>query len=183
VQGRCQVGRGAERGGQLQPGQVVGVRARRLDGVRLRPAVRPEPHVVAVARQQPRDDRAPRARSEHGDGGWRCSLRHGRSVPRVLCSWPAPSPRVGAAPLATTPGGTGKMPVYVYRNLVTGETFEIEQRMTEAALTEHPETGEPVKRLIQPIGIAFKGSGFYVNDSRSKPASADSSASSSSSAD
>ncbi|NLG08888.1 MAG: FmdB family transcriptional regulator [Deinococcales bacterium] len=75
------------------------------------------------------------------------------------------------------------MPVYVYRNLVTGETFEIEQRMTEAALTEHPETGEPVKRLIQPVGIAFKGSGFYVNDSRSKPASADSSASSSSSAD
>src|SRR5690606_36601653 len=82
-----------------------------------------------------------------------------------------------------TPGGTGKMPVYVYRNLVTGETLEIEQRMTEAALTEHPETGEPVKRLIQPVGIAFKGSGFYVNDSRSKPASADSSASSSSSAD
>ena len=40
-----------------------------------------------------------------------------------------------------------------------------------------------MKRLIQPVGIAFKGSGFYVNDSRSKPASADSSASSSSSAD
>ena len=38
--------------------------------------------------------------------------------------------------------------------------------MTEPALTEHPETKEPVKRLIQPVGIAFKGSGFYVNDSR-----------------
>ncbi len=64
------------------------------------------------------------------------------------------------------------MPVYVYRNLVTGETFELEQRITEDALTAHPETGEPVKRLIQPVGIAFKGSGFYVNDSRgsSKPA-------------
>lgn len=58
------------------------------------------------------------------------------------------------------------MPVYVYRNLKTGETFEIEQRMTEPALTEHPETGDPVKRLIQPVGIAFKGSGFYVTDSR-----------------
>lgn len=59
------------------------------------------------------------------------------------------------------------MPVYVYKNLVTGEIFELQQRMTESALTEHPETGEPVKRLIQPVGIAFKGSGFYVTDSKS----------------
>lgn len=58
------------------------------------------------------------------------------------------------------------MPTYVYRNLVTGETFEVQQRMTDDALTVHPETGDPVKRLIQPVGIAFKGSGFYVNDSR-----------------
>lgn len=58
------------------------------------------------------------------------------------------------------------MPIYVYKNLTTGETFEIEQRITEDALTEHPETGDPVKRLIQPVGIAFKGSGFYVTDSR-----------------
>ena len=58
------------------------------------------------------------------------------------------------------------MPVYVYRNLSTGETFELEQRISESALTEHPQTGDPVKRLIQPVGIAFKGSGFYVNDSR-----------------
>lgn len=59
------------------------------------------------------------------------------------------------------------MPVYVYRNLRTGEKFEVEQRITEPALTEHPESGDPVKRLIQPVGIAFKGSGFYVTDSRS----------------
>ena len=59
------------------------------------------------------------------------------------------------------------MPVYVYKNLTTGETFELQQRMTESALTTHPETGEPVKRLIQPVGIAFKGSGFYVTDSKS----------------
>lgn len=58
------------------------------------------------------------------------------------------------------------MPVYVYRNLTTGETFELEQRISDAALTAHPETGEPVKRLVQPVGIAFKGSGFYVTDSR-----------------
>ena len=59
------------------------------------------------------------------------------------------------------------MPVYVYKNLITGETFELQQRITETALTTHPETGEPVKRLIQPVGIAFKGSGFYVTDSKS----------------
>lgn len=63
------------------------------------------------------------------------------------------------------------MPVYVYKNLKTGETFELEQRITASALSHHPETGDPVKRLIQPVGIAFKGSGFYVNDSKnsSKP--------------
>jgi predicted nucleic acid-binding Zn ribbon protein len=60
------------------------------------------------------------------------------------------------------------MPVYVYRNLTTGETFEVEQRMIEPALVADPVTGDPVKRLIQPVGIAFKGSGFYVTDSRSK---------------
>ena len=60
------------------------------------------------------------------------------------------------------------MPIYVYRNLTTGETFEVEQRMVDAALSADPVTGDPVKRLIQPVGIAFKGSGFYVTDSRGK---------------
>jgi len=60
------------------------------------------------------------------------------------------------------------MPIYVYRNLTTGATFEVEQRMVDAALTADPATGDPVKRLIQPVGIAFKGSGFYVTDSRGK---------------
>ena len=68
------------------------------------------------------------------------------------------------------------MPTYVYRNLVTNETFEQEQRITEDALTVDPRTGDPVKRLIQPVGIAFKGSGFYVNDSRSSKKSSTKSA-------
>jgi putative FmdB family regulatory protein len=58
------------------------------------------------------------------------------------------------------------MPVYVYKNLATGETFEVEQSIREDAWTEHPESGDPVKRIVQPVGIAFKGSGFYVNDSK-----------------
>ncbi len=64
------------------------------------------------------------------------------------------------------------MPIYRYRNLTTNETFDLEQRITESALSVHPETGDPVKRLIQPVGIAFKGSGFYVNDSRSSSSAA-----------
>ena len=58
------------------------------------------------------------------------------------------------------------MPIYVYRNLNTGEMFETTQSMNDAAYTVHPETGDPVKRIIQPVAIAFKGSGFYVNDHR-----------------
>lgn len=62
------------------------------------------------------------------------------------------------------------MPVYVYKNVKTGATFEVEQRITDAALTTDPQSGDPVKRVIQPVGIAFKGSGFYVTDSRGKNA-------------
>ncbi len=58
------------------------------------------------------------------------------------------------------------MPKYVYQGLTTGVTFELEQRITEAALTHHPETNEPVKRLIGRPAISFKGSGFYANDSK-----------------
>jgi predicted nucleic acid-binding Zn ribbon protein len=64
------------------------------------------------------------------------------------------------------------MPIYLYRNLKTGETFEIEQRMKDDALTVDPVSGDPVKRLIQPVGIVFKGSGFYVNDSRGESSTA-----------
>ena len=67
------------------------------------------------------------------------------------------------------------MPVYVYRNLVTNETFEHQQPITDEPLTVDPRTGEPVKRVIQPVGIAFKGSGFYVNDSRRSSGSSGSS--------
>lgn len=63
------------------------------------------------------------------------------------------------------------MPTYVYKNLETGELYEIKQRMTEAALTAHPETGAPIKRMLAAPGIAFKGSGFYVTDNRPKESS------------
>ncbi|ADY26915.1 regulatory protein, FmdB family [Deinococcus proteolyticus MRP] len=59
------------------------------------------------------------------------------------------------------------MPTYIYKNLETGELYEFKQSMKDEAYTQHPETGAPVKRVISPPAITFKGSGFYVNDSRS----------------
>ncbi|MGA0332505.1 MAG: FmdB family zinc ribbon protein [Kiritimatiellia bacterium] len=40
------------------------------------------------------------------------------------------------------------MPVYVYELLDSGERFEIVQSMKDPALTRHPETGDPVRRVI-----------------------------------
>lgn len=60
------------------------------------------------------------------------------------------------------------MPTYVYECKSCQKSFEVEQRITEAPLTDC-ECGGTVRRIIQPVGIAFKGSGFYVNDSASKP--------------
>jgi hypothetical protein len=50
------------------------------------------------------------------------------------------------------------MPTYVYQVInpdgSEGETFEIVQKMSDAALTKHPQTGKPVRRIIQPPMIA-----------------------------
>ena len=56
------------------------------------------------------------------------------------------------------------MPTYVYKR-EDGSTFEIEQRITEDALTTCPTTGQPVSRVISGgTGLIFKGSGFYLTD-------------------
>ena len=57
------------------------------------------------------------------------------------------------------------MPEYVYRR-DDGTTFSIKQKFSDDPLTVDPETGQNVVRIIQPAGVIFKGSGFYVNDSR-----------------
>ena len=55
------------------------------------------------------------------------------------------------------------MPIYEYRR-PDGSTFEIEQRMSDDALTEDPETGVPVERVLHPLAIHFKGKGFHNTD-------------------
>ena len=46
------------------------------------------------------------------------------------------------------------MPTYVYQIIDTGETFEVVQKMSDDALTEHPETGQSVRRVILAPHIA-----------------------------
>ena len=62
------------------------------------------------------------------------------------------------------------MPTYVYRFVDTGETIEVQQSFHEPTLTEvaHPDDGRPrpVKKVFTPVGITFKGNGFYKTDSR-----------------
>jgi len=62
------------------------------------------------------------------------------------------------------------MPTYVYKFTDTGETIEVQQAFTDDALTEylHPADGtmRPVKKVFQPVGVTFKGGGFYKTDSR-----------------
>src|SRR4030081_2443321 len=57
------------------------------------------------------------------------------------------------------------MPVYGYR-CSRGHQFEVQQRITEPPLTQCPECGAPVTRVFYPVGIIFKGGGFYTMDSR-----------------
>ena len=57
------------------------------------------------------------------------------------------------------------MPLYTYRR-EDGSTFEIKQSFSDDALTKDPVTGQKVVRLVQRPGVIFKGSGFYVTDSK-----------------
>lgn len=60
------------------------------------------------------------------------------------------------------------MPVYVYQCDSCGVTFERLQSFNEDPLNHCPECDGHVHRVIQPVGIVFKGSGFYVTDNRAK---------------
>ncbi len=57
------------------------------------------------------------------------------------------------------------MPLYTYRR-EDGTTFDFRQKFTDEPLTVDPETGQRVVRVVQLPGVIFKGSGFYVNDSK-----------------
>jgi putative FmdB family regulatory protein len=68
------------------------------------------------------------------------------------------------------------VPLYEYQCLPHGHRFEVRQGINDAPVKTCTVCGGEVRRVIHPVGIVFKGSGFYVTDSRSsssasKPAS------------
>ena len=62
------------------------------------------------------------------------------------------------------------MPTYVYKFVKTGETIEVQQSFHEPTLTAlvHPQSGRKmaVKKVFTPVGVTFRGDGFYKTDSR-----------------
>ena len=58
------------------------------------------------------------------------------------------------------------MPTYEYECKKCGERFEIFQSFTDKPLKRHDTCGGEVKKVFHARGVVFKGSGFYVTDSR-----------------
>ncbi|WP_344074501.1 FmdB family zinc ribbon protein [Streptomyces crystallinus] len=80
------------------------------------------------------------------------------------------------------------MPTYQYQCTECGEGLEAVQKFTDDALTVCPNCDGRLKKVFSAVGIVFKGSGFYRNDSRgasssSSPASSAAKPSTSSSSD
>lgn len=60
------------------------------------------------------------------------------------------------------------MPIYIYRCENCGVQFERQQKFSDQPLTCCPECGKKtLHKVLQPVGIIFKGSGFYSTDHRS----------------
>ncbi len=55
------------------------------------------------------------------------------------------------------------MPIYEYK-CENDHVFDVMQKMSEDPLTACIECGAPVRKVLQPVGISFKGSGFYSTD-------------------
>ncbi len=77
------------------------------------------------------------------------------------------------------------MPTYQYActNPEGKHEFEVVQSFTDAALTECPQCGAPVRKVYGSVGVVFKGSGFYRTDSRTTSTASETASSSSSSSD
>lgn len=69
------------------------------------------------------------------------------------------------------------MPVYTYRCSNCGVQFEKQQSFTDQSLIRCPECGKrALKKVFLPVGIVFKGSGFYATDHHSPSGQASSKA-------
>jgi putative FmdB family regulatory protein len=60
------------------------------------------------------------------------------------------------------------MPIYTYRCENCGVQFDRQQKFSDPVLTRCPECNKKtLRKVYQPVGIVFKGSGFYATDHRS----------------
>ena len=64
------------------------------------------------------------------------------------------------------------MPTYEYACTKCGHQFEVVQSFSDDALTKCPECRGKLRKVFGSVGIVFKGSGFYKNDSRGASSSA-----------
>src|SRR5579862_2114229 len=60
----------------------------------------------------------------------------------------------------------GIVPTYQYACTECGGQLEAVQKFTDEALTVHEDCGGRLRKVFSPVGIVFKGSGFYRTDSR-----------------
>ena len=58
------------------------------------------------------------------------------------------------------------MPLYEYACRACDEHLEVKQSFSDPPLTVHEGCGGELRRVLQPVGIVFKGSGWYITDSR-----------------
>lgn len=83
------------------------------------------------------------------------------------------------------------MPTYEYACSSCGHRFDVRQAFNDAPITDCPQCGATVRRVLYPAGVIFKGTGWYKTDSRpashseatTKPSSGDGSSSKADSSD
>jgi len=64
------------------------------------------------------------------------------------------------------------MPIYGYRCSQCGHELEVFQSMSDQPLRACPDCSGPLRKLLYPVGVHFKGSGFYTTDYRNAGAPA-----------
>jgi putative FmdB family regulatory protein len=75
------------------------------------------------------------------------------------------------------------VPTYQYTCTECGEPLETVQKFSDEPLTECPACGGRLRKVFSPVGIVFKGSGFYRTDSRKSATAAPAASSTTSTSD
>src|SRR5450759_265512 len=90
--------------------------------------------------------------------------RRADPVPRGGTFWDGSAVTLGSQTLRVPSGGT--VPTYAYACTACEHNFAIVQSFTDASLTQCPECEGRLRKVFNAVGVVFKGSGFYRNDSR-----------------